>query len=110
MKLHGVREEQPAGGLRYRDIGLDLCGDASRFKINRFERHAAEIEPQQLAGHDGVIVLTPRVTADSLAESADLLAIGRFGVGYDTVDVAVCTAGPVETPILPFIPMSVKML
>src|SRR5205814_199569 len=44
---------------------------------------------------NGVIVLTPRVTARSLSGAADLLAIGRFGVGYDSVDVAACTAADV---------------
>jgi phosphoglycerate dehydrogenase-like enzyme len=37
-------------------------------------------------------VLTPRVTSASVADSSELLAIGRFGVGYDSVDVAACTA------------------
>ena len=38
-----------------------------------------------------MIVLTPRVTAASLAGNPDLLAVGRFGVGYDSVDVNACT-------------------
>lgn len=42
-----------------------------------------------------MIVLTPRVTAASLAKSENLLAIGRFGVGFDTVDVPACTAADV---------------
>jgi phosphoglycerate dehydrogenase-like enzyme len=55
-----------------------------------------------------VIVLTPSVTAKSLSESGDLLAIGRFGVGYDAVDVKACTeadvvafitAGAVDRPV-----------
>ena len=40
-------------------------------------------------------MLTPRVTATSLLNTPDLLAVGRFGVGYDTVDVAACTAADV---------------
>ena len=43
----------------------------------------------------GVIVLTPSVTAETVAESRDLLAVGRFGVGYDAVDVAACTEADV---------------
>jgi phosphoglycerate dehydrogenase-like enzyme len=31
------------------------------------------------------------VSAQSVAQAGDLLAIGRFGVGYDAVDVAACT-------------------
>jgi phosphoglycerate dehydrogenase-like enzyme len=83
-----------AGVSRYRDIGLDRL-DANRFAISRFDTHRPEIEPTQLAGADGVIVLTPRVTATSLSGAENLLAVGRFGVGYDTVDVAACTAADV---------------
>jgi phosphoglycerate dehydrogenase-like enzyme len=42
-----------------------------------------------------VIVLTPRVTAESVSRAENLLAVGRFGVGYDAVDVAACTAADV---------------
>lgn len=83
-----------AGTPKYQDVGLDLL-DSGRFSVSRFDVHRPEIEPQQLAAADGVIVLTPRVTARSLETSDELLAIGRFGVGYDTVDVAACTAADV---------------
>ena len=49
------------------------------------------IAPAQVGDAQGVIVLTPAVTAASLSGADDLLAIGRFGVGYDAVDVAACT-------------------
>ena len=40
-------------------------------------------------------MLTPSVTAETVAQSHDLLAIGRFGVGYDAVDVEACTQADV---------------
>ena len=83
------------GATKYRDIGLKLFDGRSHFVVSQFADHRAEIEPQQLAGANGVIVLTPRVTARSLTQSQDLLAIGRFGVGYDSVDVQACTAADV---------------
>jgi phosphoglycerate dehydrogenase-like enzyme len=52
-------------------------------------------------------VLTPSVTAATVANARDLPAIGRFGVGYDAVNVAACikadvvvfiAAGPLITP------------
>src|SRR5687767_11972732 len=78
------------GSTMYRDIGLSVFTN-TRIDVRPFTEHRAEIAPEQLAGVQGVIVLTPRVTARSLSASADLLAIGRFGVGYDNVDVAACT-------------------
>ena len=84
----------PDGQLRHRDIGLSVL-DGAGVEVSRFAEHRQEIAPEQFAGVNGVIVLTPRVTARSLAASADLLALGRFGVGYDSVDVAACTAADV---------------
>jgi phosphoglycerate dehydrogenase-like enzyme len=84
------------GQTRYRDIGLDrFATHAGYCEITRFDSHRPEMAPEQLAGVNGVIVLTPKVTAVSLAQSEELLAIGRFGVGYDSVDVAACTAADV---------------
>ncbi len=80
--------------MTYRDVGLDSLADAP-IEVDFFGRHLPEIAPYQLAGANGVIVLTPRVTAASLAGNSDLLAIGRFGVGYDSVDVLACTAADV---------------
>ena len=83
------------GRTKYRDIGLDMLQGDSRFRVDHFSEHHPEIQASQLCGVNGVIVLTPRVTAESLALSDDLLAIGRFGVGFDSVDVKACTAADV---------------
>ncbi len=79
----------------YRDIGLDLLESQPGTPYRAFAEHQSEIAPEQLAGVQGVIVLSPRVTARSLSNSSELLAVGRFGVGYDTVDVPACTAADV---------------
>jgi phosphoglycerate dehydrogenase-like enzyme/2-keto-3-deoxy-L-rhamnonate aldolase RhmA len=84
----------PDGTPRYRDIGLDRFA-GTNVAVLHFAQHRLEIGADQLAGANGVIVLTPCVTAASLLNTPDLLAIGRFGVGYDTVDVAACTAADV---------------
>src|SRR6185295_18786671 len=47
----------------------------------------------------GVVVLTPLVTAQSVSKAEDLLVIARFGVGYDSVDVGACTAADVLATI-----------
>lgn len=83
------------GQPRYRDFGLSLFENQPRIGVAPFACHSPEIEPEQLSGAHGVIVLTPRVTARSLSQASDLLAIGRFGAGYDSVDVAACTAADV---------------
>lgn len=79
------------GQPKFRDLGLEVFSGHPHVSVAPFSRHSAEITPQQLNGQHGVIVLTPRVTEASLADSRQLLAVGRFGVGYDSVDVAACT-------------------
>jgi hypothetical protein len=55
------------------------------------------------------LVPIPKVTANSLIGCDDLLAISRYGVGYDSVDVAACmarqvlvtmTSGAVDRPVV----------
>ena len=83
------------GTLKYHDIGLELLSSHQGIAVGQFESHRAEIEPEQLVGTNAAIVLSPRVTARSLSASQDLLAIARFGVGFDSVDVAACSAADV---------------
>ena len=80
-----------SGQPKYADLGLDVFVGHKHIEVTNFAKHEAVIQPEQLAGVHGVVVLTPRVTRESLANSQELLAIGRFGVGYDSVDVSACT-------------------
>lgn len=96
------------GEPKFADLGLRVFDGHDNIQVTKFGEHRPAITPDQVADCAGVIVLTPRVTADTLAASSELLAIGRFGVGYDTVDVSACTehdvlamitAGAVDRPV-----------
>jgi phosphoglycerate dehydrogenase-like enzyme len=87
------------GSLKFQDVGLDLLEQHPSVKYRAFAEHQAEISPMQLGDANGVIVLTPRVTEHTVSQSDQLVAIGRFGVGYDAVDVAACTAADVAVYI-----------
>ena len=84
-----------AGEPKYADLGLEVFEGRPNIKVRSFSEHRPQIGPDQLAGANGVIVLTPAVTGQSVAHASELLAIGRFGVGYDAVDVAACTEADV---------------
>lgn len=86
---------EKTGHLKYADVGLDQFNADQRIHVGQFATHLPEITPEQLHGLHGVLVLTPGVTASSLAQADELLAIARFGVGYDSVDVTACTAANV---------------
>src|SRR5262249_27098679 len=83
------------GSPRYRDLGLGVFEGHDAIEHFGFPAHQPEITPEQLDGAQGVIVLTPSVTARTVSRADDLLAVGRFGVGYDAVDVVACTEADV---------------
>lgn len=85
----------PDGLTKYPDIGLSVFEGQGQVAWSRFAEHRTPIGSDQLDGVQGVIVLTPSVTAETVSESRDLLAVGRFGVGYDAVDLAACTRADV---------------
>ncbi len=74
--------------------GLELVtlGEAARGDV---------IAAGQLADIDALVLLAPRVAAESLPEDGRLSLVARFGVGYDNVDVAACTAKHVALAITP---------
>jgi D-3-phosphoglycerate dehydrogenase len=60
-----------------------------------------EISAAQLAEVDALILLSARVGAGSLTSGGRLVVVARFGVGYDNVDVAACSAADVALVITP---------
>jgi phosphoglycerate dehydrogenase-like enzyme len=85
------------GRVHFGDIGLDLLDAAAdRVSYSFLEEIRPAITPEQIAGLDGLILCGLRADASTFAQGAErLVAIGRFGVGYDTVDVPACTANDV---------------
>jgi len=89
------------GQPKFRDYGLSVFEKYSAIDVSQFEQHHAEITPEQVADARALIVLTPRVTVKTLSQSENLLSVGRFGVGYDNIDVAACTEADVLATITP---------
>jgi phosphoglycerate dehydrogenase-like enzyme len=89
----------PTGTPKYHDIGQSVLAEHPRIQQRVFKEHRPQIAPDQIGAAQGVIVLTPAVTAESVSQAADLLVIARFGVGYDAVDVKACTAAGVLATI-----------
>lgn len=83
------------GNPKFADLGLSVFENEPQIQLRPFAEHRPQIGADQVAGANGVIVLTPQVTKETVSAAGDLLAIGRFGVGYDSVDIAACTAADV---------------
>jgi phosphoglycerate dehydrogenase-like enzyme len=87
------------GAPKYCDIGLSVLAEYPRIEQRVFKEHRKQIGADQIGDAQGVIVLTPTVSAESVSQSDNLLVMARFGVGYDSVDVNACTAADVLVTI-----------
>ena len=85
------------------DLGmgpLDVEPDLVEWSI--LQGSGREIGPEHIADCDGLVLLTSRVTERTFERGAERLTIvGRHGVGYDSVNVAACTAHDVALFITP---------
>ena len=99
---------EATGAPKYRDIGLSVLAGHPHIEHRVFTEHRKEIGADQIGDAQGVIVLTPAVSAESVAQAEKLLVMARFGVGYDSVDIEACsaadvlvtiTAGAVDRPV-----------
>jgi phosphoglycerate dehydrogenase-like enzyme len=91
----------PQGHIAFGDIGLSLLDAAPGLEWDFLTENVPELTPEQVAAYDALLVLAPRVTARTLADSQRLAVIARFGVGYDSIDVPACTRAGVALTITP---------
>jgi len=80
---------------------LSLLDDAPEAEWEFLVEATRELRPDQVAGFDGLVVFSPRVTAATLAGADRLRVLARLGVGYDSVDVDACTEAGVLLTIAP---------
>lgn len=83
------------GSPVFRDMGLTVLDAQPHIDYWALDEVHSPITALQTANANGLLVLSPATTAETLAASDDLLAVARYGVGYDNVDVAACTENDV---------------
>ena len=91
----------PDGRMSLGDVGLRLLDDAPGVEWEFLAEDTRELGAAQVRGFDALLVLAPRITAATLAGNERLVVLARFGVGYDSVDVAACTQSGVLLTITP---------
>jgi phosphoglycerate dehydrogenase-like enzyme len=67
----------------------------------KFLESANPLRGDQLEDFDALILLAHRFDSISVPKSGRLAVVARFGVGYDSVDVAACTANDIALCITP---------
>ena len=95
---------RPDGSLAIPDFDLgDLSGeDVEYFYLTvGGEARGGEVESAQLEEADALILLGNRFTRASVPASGRLAVVARFGVGYDTVDLAACSDNAIAVVITP---------
>lgn len=89
------------GANLWGDIGLGRLDDLAT-PWEYLPEVTTELTPEQIDGRPAVIFAAPAVTEDTFTGVAESpLVLARFGVGFDAVDLAACTAHDVAVTITP---------
>ena len=91
----------PDGTPSFGDIGLGLFHQHPEVEHSFLAENSRELRSDQVRDYDALLVLSPRVTAATLADAGRLAIIARFGVGYDTVDIEACNRNATILTIAP---------
>ncbi len=92
---------KPDGTLGFGDIGLDLLAGNPRVQHEFLPDFGGELPSDVAKQFDALLVLSPKITAATVDGCERLALVARFGVGYDSVDVAACTRNDVLLTITP---------
>ena len=91
----------PNGRTIYDPAALSLL-DSPRIEWEYLKAAEKVFSPETAARYDVLCVMLGRVAAETFARGDHRLRlIARFGVGYDTIDVAACTSNGVMIAIAP---------
>ncbi len=89
------------GSIGIGDIGLGLLERRPEIEWEFLAEDTRILTAEHISHYDALGVLAPRLTAETLSGAERLSVVARYGVGYDTVDVAACTAHGVALTITP---------
>ncbi|NBC96895.1 MAG: dehydrogenase [Deinococcus-Thermus bacterium] len=81
----------PDGRLAFPDFDLSPLADDPDVEITWVQPEDGVVPAAGLADTDALILLVPRFDARSVPADGRLAVVARFGVGYDSVDLDVCT-------------------
>ncbi len=94
------RLRQADGGTAFPGYDVAALADEGLAEFRDFTSKAV-LEAADLGGLDGVVLLGERLGAEVVGANDWLVHVARMGVGFDTVDVAACTAHDVVVTTTP---------
>jgi phosphoglycerate dehydrogenase-like enzyme len=89
------------GSIGWGDIGMAQYEGIPDLEVEFMPEHPMVLPAEFAQGYDALGVLAPKITADLLDNSPDLVLIARFGVGYDSVDCEAATRNGIAVSITP---------
>ena len=89
------------GSLAYPMFDLDPLTADPDIEVAFVDPVDGAMPARSLEGFDALILLAPRFDSRSIPGDGRLGIVARFGVGYDNVDVAACTAAGIALVITP---------
>lgn len=101
FKVGLTRDFLNAKGELSFDIGLELVDAHPEIEWEYLPKDTPEVRGEYVRGYDALLVLAPKVTAQTLENTDRLAIVARFGVGYDSVDIEACTGQGIAVTITP---------
>lgn len=92
---------KPDGSAAFPSFDLSPLEDEPQIDWSYVPVTDGRIAASDMAGFDALILLGARFDADSFPDDDRLCLIARFGVGFDTVDVAACNENNVALVTTP---------
>ena len=83
------------GTIQFQDVGLSVLESQSGMVAIPMREFHQTVKSDQLLGVQAAILMEAGANRDTLSGSKDLLALARFGVGYNDIDVKACTESDV---------------
>jgi phosphoglycerate dehydrogenase-like enzyme len=83
------------GNLQFRDVGLSIMEQQPGLVVVPMDKFYRCVKPNQLQGVQAAILMDAGADKETLADSENLLALARFGAGYNDIDVQACTESDV---------------
>jgi phosphoglycerate dehydrogenase-like enzyme len=92
---------KPDGTPAFPMFDMTPLNDMANVEWKYLESRDGPVSAEELAGHDALVLLAQRFDRESIPADGRLAHVARFGVGYDTVDVAACTENGISVTITP---------
>ena len=88
------------GSANFPTYDLSALGAEDGVDVSYFESHSP-LRPGVIDRFNTIVLLGERFDADSVPDSDTLIHLARMGVGYDTIDVELCTVNDIVLTITP---------